>query len=417
MNTENSVLQNQLLTSKLKELRILSENANIKMSDIEGVLDNMEHMQKINALKKHPYQIWFGSDKNWHTYLPSEKGGRVPRKRKSREELERVIVRYWTEQEENPTIQTIFMEWVNSKLERNEISKATYDRYNTDFQKFFTDFAKQRIKMVEPIAIEDFLLESISKYSLTAKAYSNLRTLVYGIFKRAKKKRLISYSITDIVNDIEISRNAFKRIIKEDYQEVFMEDEEPVVKQYLTDHPDILNLGLLLMFVTGVRVGELVCVRYSDIDGNIIHIRHTETRYRDENGKNVFAIKEMPKTAAGIRDVIIPKDYTWILKKIRLLNPFGEFLFMKNGERVRTYTIRKRLSRVCELTRVYKKSPHKIRKTYGSILLDNEVDTTLIISQMGHTDILCTEKHYHRNRKNMERKAFILDNIPEFIAK
>ena len=44
------------------------------------------------------------------------------------------------------------------------------------------------------------------------------------------------------------------------------------------------------------------------------------------------------------------------------------------------------------------KSPHKIRKTYGSILLDNHIDNKLIIEQMGRTDIRCTEEHYHRNR-------------------
>ena len=36
-----------------------------------------------------------------------------------------------------------------------------------------------------------------------------------------------------------------------------------------------------------------------------------------------------------------PKDYKWILAKIRHLNPFGESLFMKNGERIRSYDIHK----------------------------------------------------------------------------
>ncbi len=248
--------------------------------------------------------------------------------------------------------------------------------------------------------------------------FSNLRTLVYGIFKRPKKRKLISYSISEIVNDIEFSRNAFKRVIKEDYQEVFMEDEERLIHRYLTSNPDILNLGILLLFGTGPRVGELVTIMpQQDIEGNVIHVRRTETRYKDKHGKNIFDVKEMPKTDAGIRDVIVPKDYLWVLQKIEQLNPSGEYLLMKNGTRVRTYTIRKRLSKVCELTKVYKKSPHKIRKTYGTILLDNDVDTTLIISQMGHTNILCTEKHYPRNRKDIDKKALVLDSIPDFMAK
>ena len=77
----------------------------------------------------------------------------------------------------------------------------------------------------------------------------------------------------------------------------------------------------------------------------------------------------------------------WINQKIRHINPFGEYMFEKNGNRV---------------------------KTYASILLDNQVPEKLIADLMGHTDIQCTNKFYGRNRKTNEMKAEILNNIPEF---
>ena len=60
------------------------------------------------------------------------------------------------------------------------------------------------------------------------------------------------------------------------------------------------------------------------------------------------------------------------------------------------------------------KSPHKIRKTYGSILLDNHIDNKLIMEQMGRTDIRCTEEHYHGNRKHLDKKSRVISEIPEF---
>ena len=77
-----------------------------------------------------------------------------------------------------------------------------------------------------------------------------------------------------------------------------------------------------------------------------------------------------------------------------MLNPFSEYVFEKNGERIHTQAIRMRLRRICDKLHIYRKSPHKIRKTYGSILLDNRIDSRLIIGQMDHTNILCTEQHY-----------------------
>ena len=41
----------------------------------------------------------------------------------------------------------------------------------------------------------------------------------------------------------------------------------------------------------------------------------------------------------------------------------------------------------------------------------------LFMEQMGHTDIACTENHYHRNRRSIDAKSQIISSIPEFQAK
>lgn len=145
-------------------------------------------------------------------------------------------------------------------------------------------------------------------------------------------------------------------------------------------------------------------------------IRRTETRFTDETGKYVHVVKEFPKSQAGVRTAIIPKDYEWLAKAVKLQNPFSEYIFVKDGERISTRAMRMRLKRICKKLNIFHKSPHKIRKTYVSILLDDQIDNTLIIGQMGHTDILCTEELYHRNRKNIDKKSKIISEIPEFKA-
>lgn len=63
---------------------------------------------------------------------------------------------------------------------------------------------------------------------------------------------------------------------------------------------------------------------------------------------------------------------------------------------------------------ITQKSPHKVRKTYASILLDNQIPDKNIIELMGHTDITCTKEFYSRDRRSNEKKAELLDAIPEF---
>ena len=47
---------------------------------------------------------------------------------------------------------------------------------------------------------------------------------------------------------------------------------------------------------------------------------------------------------------------------------------------------------------------HKIRKTYGTTLIDGGVDESIIIEQMGHSDIHCTKQYYYFSNKNREKK-------------
>ena len=66
----------------------------------------------------------------------------------------------------------------------------------------------------------------------------------------------------------------------------------------------IWNLGVLLVLQTGVRVGELSALKPGDwAGGNILKIRRTEIRYKNEDGKNVVDVREFAKTEAGMRDI------------------------------------------------------------------------------------------------------------------
>lgn len=50
------------------------------MIDLSYVQEQMRMDERAAILEKHPYSIWHGNDGKWHTYLPDEEKGRVPRK-------------------------------------------------------------------------------------------------------------------------------------------------------------------------------------------------------------------------------------------------------------------------------------------------------------------------------------------------
>ena len=382
------------------------------MLDVQYVQDQIEMLKREELLKKHPYKIWQGKDGKWRTYLPDEEKGRNMKKRNTEAAIQDLVVEYWKEKLENPTVRELYDEWITDKLKRKEIVKETRDRYNRQFDESLQEFGKRRIKTIAEFDIEDTILNAIYEHDLTAKGYSNLRTLFYGIFKRAKKKKMVDFSITEVIADMDISKKSFRKVIKTDEELIFSEDETDEVINYIMESDlDILNLGILLYFKSGARPGELVTLKPEDVMGRVLHIRRTEIFYKGDDGKNVYEVRDFPKTAAGIREVILPSSSEWILKEIRKLNPFGEYLFERNGERIRTYTFTSRLKTICRKLGIVKKSLNKIRKTYGTILLDNGVEESLVIAQMGHTDIKTTKRYYYRNRKNLQQKSEVIDKV------
>ena len=375
------------------------------MLDIKDIRRDVEMRKRESYIRMHPYRIWEGKDGRWRTYLPDKEKGRKLVKRSTEKDVKDIVADYWRNEEENPTIRDLYDEWISDKLQREEIKKATKDRYDRQFEESLGEFSKKRVKDVNEFDIEEAILTAIHEQKLTAKGYSNLRTLIYGVFKRAKKKKYINFSITEVVADMEISRRSFRKIIRCENELIFSEDETQALINFIMNRNwDLLDLGILLYFKSGVRPGELVALKPEDVTGRVLHIHRTEVRYKNDDGKNVYEVRDFPKTEAGIRDVILPASAEWILKEIRRKNPFGNYLFEKNGKRIRTYTFTYRLKSLCKKVGIVEKSLNKIRKTYGTILIDSGVDESLIISQMGHTDIRTTKQYYYRNRKNTAAK-------------
>ena len=213
---------------------------------------------------------------------------------------------------------------------------------------------------------------------------------------------------------MELPKKTFRKVIKEDDEEVFNDEEVSKLLEYLTAIPDILNLGIILMFCTGVRVGELVALKWCDVTDNTIKIRRTEITYKNNVGETINEIRDYPKTEAGIRTVFVPAEFTNIIKRLKLLSGSQEYIFWKDNHIVKAMQIRKRLYLACKKTGVRKKSPHKLRKTYVSILLDNGVDKRLVQDVAGHAQIATSERNYHRNRKSDQKKGQILSALPEF---
>lgn len=394
------------------DLKYLIDSGIIDVPNIQSIIE-MKKRQEL--LDNHPYKIWCGSNGKWYTYLPDEMKGRVLKKKSTRKDIEDIVIQYQESVMSNPTIYELSTEWNDHRRDIGRIAKSSHTRLRQVYDRHFKEFGKRRIASVKENEWIDFLEVQVFEHNLSSKAFASLKSVVRGMLKWAKRQGMITYSPDLMLSELDLSDTVFSKKIKEDYEEVFDEDETQKMLSYLIGNRDIRNDGIILLFVSGVRVGELVGIKPQDIDlnSNTVKIRRTETRFKEGND-TIFAIKEYPKTKAGIREIVIPTSYSWLLKELSDKSKGHEFVFEEEGKRLTTLLIRKRIYSICKKVGVYKKSPHKIRATYDTILLDNGVDKRTVKDQMGHSDISVSEKSYHRNRKSIKNKAVIIDAIADF---
>ena len=404
---------NELLTSA-ELLKQNGDNGTIYPVDIEHLCIAQE---RSSILKKHTNKIW-QSGGYYCTYVadPSATKGRRIKRSRSKEGLEEAIIQIYKENETNPTIDEVFKEWNDKKLENRSIIEATHLRNQYCYERHFAEFGKRKIKSVRPLEFQDFLESQVRIHEMKARGFSNLKGIVRGFLKRAKKKGYITFNVEEMLGDMDITDRQFVRSHRSDEEEIFYDDEISRIIEVIRENPYPNNLAVALMFATGMRIGEVVTLKHSDFNGMTVTIRRSETRYRLPNKKYEYVVQDHPKTDAGFRTIVIPDSFKWVVDKLKTSNPFGEWIFVRRDRKTKitTNTIRSRIRSLCKELDIPIRSSHKIRKTYGSILLDSNLDTKFIQSQMGHTDIQVTETFYHRDRRKIDQNSRIINSVEAF---
>lgn len=383
--------------SQLEMLQFALENGIIDESTIQ---EKMIMNERKKYLEKHPYKIWEGKDGKWYTYLPDGEKRKLLKRTNEKSLCDEVISHYKMTENE-PTVKAVFYEWIERKLKYGEIQKQTYDRYIIDFERFIgkNKISSRKIKTIEENELEDFIMYTIVENQLTSKSWGNLRIIIRALFLYSKKRGYSKLNISLFFSELEISKKVFSKSKRQDDLNVFTEEELKKITKTLWDKNKIGHLGVLMAVYTGMRVGEIASLKWEDVKDNYIHINRCQIKYKGENGKTVHEIRNSPKTEAGIRDIVIIPEVKKVLKKIRTLNPFSEYVFEKNGKPMSIHSFGMILYRICQEVGIPQRGMHVLRKTYATRLINAGVEESIIINQMGHTDFKTTKNYYYYNNK------------------
>lgn len=305
------------------------------------------------------------------------------------------------------TYYDVAMSW----LEHTEptVKRSTHINHTIYVNKIFSYIDKALpIADLTAVILEDVLhkvyyVENLS-YSYTRATFTTMK----AIYKHAKRKKLIP-SLIDF-EDIEIKKKPFSHSDIAKKQNKFLDAVE--LKETLMQLSKIdSRISLLFEFVslTGLRIGELLALRYSDYDKENATININGTIQYDY--KNSSEIKRgTPKNIYSVRDISLSDRAVSILDSIMLENKRRSLWFegyidhgyIFTSSRGNPYDIQF-LNRRLKGVHIEGKhlTTHIFRHTHISMLAELGVPLKTIMQRVGHNDPNTTLSIYTHVTKSM----------------
>lgn len=376
-------------------LSILKEAIDYGILDIDSVLDTLMSSKKEQILKIHPYAITPPSTESgrWQTCYKDEAGKRKNIKAQSKEELlEKLIPIYFKNSHfDKLTFNGLYEEWVSYKATVTN-SPNTIKRHKQHYRKYFEPSAlhEMKIKKIDELMLEQECNRIVKDFNLSRKEWCNIKTILNGMYTYAMRKRYITENPMDKVQIYVKYRQIVKKTGKtETYNTEELKELNHYLDKMYTETEDTAFLAVKINFLLGLRVGELVALKWEDCqDTSHLHIVREEIRNQETNQ---YEVVDHTKTNRDRFVILIPKAVS-ILQKIPKQ---GKYIFMRNGERITARQIAYVLEKFAERHGTRTKSTHKMRKTYASNLNANGVPLDCIREMLGHSNLSTTLEYIY----------------------
>lgn len=215
-----------------------------------------------------------------------------------------------------------------------------------------------------------------------------------------KKKSTSTKNGTSTVGDFDAALPILDGIrFKENHVEVepFSPDEVAAILGQLSG--SFLN-QMVFWFWTGLRTGELIALRWSDIDWNGDHVYVRRSLSRGHMKLPKFDKKRWVKLPAPARKALeeqlklTGKGEGWVFT-----NPYTKRMWANDSK------ICSRFKKAVELAGVTYRKPYNCRHTYASVMLSSGENPLYVAEQMGHADWSMLIKVYGRWMKGVDHLA------------
>lgn len=280
-------------------------------------------------------------------------------------------------------------DFINFLIVERNLSKNTIEAYATDLKGYVEFIDVRGVKRIENVVMEDVLayLTNLQKHNFSPLTIARHLSAIRMFHRFLVGENIITENPVEEINSPKLAK---KLPVILDQAEI----------ERLMDQPDISNpRGLrdraLLEFAyaTGVRVSELLTIENNNIlfDDQLVRVfgKGAKERLIPIGEQAIYCVKEYQQRSRPLlAKVERPSD-------VLFLNHFGRPLSRMGFWKIlRKYAVHANISKHI--------SPHSIRHSFASHLIEGGADLRAVQEMLGHENIATTQIYTHLDREYLK---------------
>jgi len=309
------------------------------------------------------------------------------------------------------TYSTYMNEWFEER--QNHLQKTTFEIHSIYYQNVIKPkLGHFKIQQMTPLHIQKFINELVNQNSYSEHTIHLIYRIISASLKKAK--------IIKLLKDNPASGITLPKIRKKEMNVWSLEQVNHFINESKkTKRLTRCYIGFLIALLTGMRQGEIMGLRWKDIDmeSQIIYIRQTLTQDAE--------IKYGAKNDSSIRSIHISNKLISELKvyrkrvfaeKFLLGQEYSDFdlvICTQSGKPMIPRNFRKEFYNLTEKIGLPKIRFHDLRHTHATILIQQNVNVKLISERLGHAEIGTTLDTYSHVLPNMQK--IVSDELDKII--
>lgn len=264
---------------------------------------------------------------------------------------------------------------------------------------------------IENLTQEDlikYIVEKQEKAKLSKSYLNIIKVIINSALEYGYKRNLIT---NKLIIEMSFKGSNLLKIDKLSDKEILY------LENYILNHKKYYHYGILISLYTGLRIGELLSLRWQNVDFQNKTLRVISTACDISYDNQFYCFEDTPKSESSIREIPLTKEIVTILKELKKFqkNKSEYVVSRENGKRLLIRSYQDSFSRLLQRLGLKHYGFHALRHTFASRCYRYGMDVKTLSEILGHSSPAITLKIYVHT--DLDAKRYAMEMITKKIKR